>query len=136
MSIDSPEPAIEAMLRAYAAALNASNVADALALYDEDGVFMPPFSPSAIGIDAIRGAYERVFSAIRLEVAFHIAEIVTMAPDWAFARTNSAGTCLVHATGAVTKEANQELFVLRRIGDAWKIARYSFSTTNPPTSGA
>lgn len=77
-----------------------------------------------------------MFSAIRLEVVFHVAEIVTMAPGWAFARTNSAGTCLVHATGAVTVEANQKLFVLHRVGSAWNIARYSFSTTNLPPSAA
>ncbi len=29
-------------------------------------------------------------------------------------------------------EANQELFIFRKVGDDWKIARYSFSTTNPP----
>ena len=136
MGIDDPTSAIAATLRAYEAALNASNVADAVALYAEDGVFMPPFSPSAIGTDAVRDAYERVFSAIRLEVTFDMAEIVPVAADWAFARTNSAGTCLVHATGAVSAEANQELFVLRRAGDAWKIARYSFSTTKPPATHA
>jgi hypothetical protein len=27
---------------------------------------------------------------------------------------------------------NQELFVFQKIDDAWKIARYCFSTTNPP----
>ena len=38
-----------------------------------------------------------------------------------------------HQTGAKTAEANQELFVFRRSTDGrWKIARYSFSTINPP----
>lgn len=127
---------VEATLRAYEAALNASSVADALQLYTEDGVFMSPFSPSAVGIVAVQAAYEHVFSAIQLLVVFHIAEIVLLAPDWAVARTNSAGTCLVHATGTRTQEANQELFILRKSGATWKIARYSFSTTNPPSPGA
>jgi ketosteroid isomerase-like protein len=56
-----------------------------------------------------------------------------MAPGWAFAPTNSAGTVTVNATGAKSAEANQELFIFRKGPDgAWKIARYSFSTTNPP----
>jgi len=128
--------AIETTLRAYEAALNASDVAAVLPLYSGDGVFMPPFNPSAIGIAAVEAAYRQVFEAIRLQVVFHIAEIVLLNPDWAFARTNSTGTCLVHATGARTQEANQELFVLNKAGGTWKIARYSFSTTNPPPTGA
>ena len=67
---------------------------------------MTPFSPSAIRTDTICSAYERTFSATRLEVLFHIAEIVTIVPESAFARKNSAGTCLAHATGAVTAEQN------------------------------
>jgi hypothetical protein len=73
-----------------------------------------------------------VFSAITLNVKFEIAEIRQIAPDWVIARTNSAGTVKVKATGGDGPEANQELFVFQRIDDAWKIARYCFSTTNPP----
>jgi len=29
-------------------------------------------------------------------------------------------------------EANQELFVFQKVDSDWKIARYCFSTTNPP----
>jgi ketosteroid isomerase-like protein len=40
---------------------------------------------------------------------------------------------LDHATGTRSAEANQELFIFSKDGDgSWKIARYSFSTTNPP----
>jgi hypothetical protein len=54
-----------------------------------------------------------------------------MAPNWVFARTNSAGTVKVHATGGGGPEANQELFLFQKIDGDWKIARYCFSTTNP-----
>jgi ketosteroid isomerase-like protein len=98
----------------------------------DDGVFMPPYSPSAIGSAAVRKAYDSVFAAIRLTVKFNIAEIVEMSPDWVFARTNSTGTTLNHATGKTSAEGNQELFIFRRDRDGkFKIARYSFSTTNP-----
>ena len=101
-------------------------------LYAEDGVFMPPYSPSAVGIAMVRQAYDAVFAAITLNVKFHITEIVEMASDWAFARTNSSGTTTVHATGAKDTEGNQELFLFRKDTDGtWKIARYSFSSTNP-----
>jgi len=39
---------------------------------------------------------------------------------------------LDHATGNSSVEANQELFIFRKATDGnWKIARYSFSSTNP-----
>jgi len=85
------------------------------------------------GTAAVRQAYDAVFKAITLSVKFHVAELVRMAPDWAFARTNSAGTNTLNATGAKSAEGNQELFIFHKDdGGAWKIARYSFSTTNPP----
>ena len=124
---------VEAVLTAYEAALNAADTAAVLPLYTDDGVFMSPNSPSAVGLAAIRHAYDAVFGAIRLTVKFHVVEVVVLAPDWAFARTNSAGTVKIHATGAQSAEANQELFLFQKSSDgAWKIARYSFSTTNPP----
>lgn len=121
------------LLGRYEAALNASDTDAVMALYAPDGVFMPAFSPSAVGAGAVRQAYDAVFEAIRLSVKFDIVEIVQVAPEWAFARTNSAGTVTVNATGATVTEANQELFVLQKdVHGFWKIARYSFSPTNPP----
>ena len=80
----------------------------------------------------MRKAYDAVFAAIRLTVKFNAAEIVEMSPEWVFARTTSEGTTLSHATGNVSKEANQELFIFHKEkGGKFKIARYSFSTTNP-----
>src|SRR5271166_3144822 len=37
--------------------------------------------------------------------------------------------------GEAARSVNQELFIFRKDGDgAWRIARYSFSPTNPPAS--
>ena len=123
---------IETVLRDYERALNASDLDGVLKLYTEDGVFMAPHRPSAVGIKQVEATYTGAFQAIDLEVEFDIVEIEVMADDWAFARTNSSGTTTINATGDKVAEANQELFVLRKIGDNWQIARYSFSSTNPP----
>ena len=125
--------AIMGVLSSYETALNASNTAAVLPLYAEDGVFMPPHNQPAVGIAAIRQAYDAVFKAIKLSLKFTAAEVVQVAPNWAFARTNSAGSVTVNATSAKSAEANQELFIFTKGADGtWKIARYSFSTTNPP----
>jgi ketosteroid isomerase-like protein len=93
---------------------------------------MPQHFPSSVGADAVREAYDAVFKTIQLTVKFNLAEVVEMSPNWAFARTNSVGKVKVHATGQSSPESNQELFVFQKVAGDWKIARYCFSTTNPP----
>jgi uncharacterized protein (TIGR02246 family) len=126
------ERAVAETLSAYNQALTSSDTNAVMPLYAQDGVFMPPYSPSAVGLAEVRKAYDAVFASIQLTVKFKIAEILEMSPDWVFARTNSAGTTLNHATGAISKEGNQELFIFHKEKDGkFRIARYSFSTTNP-----
>ena len=125
------EKAVAEVLAKYQDALNQSDTDAVMMLYAPDGVFMPQNSPSSVGLVEVRNAYDAVFKTIRLTVQFNVAEVVEIASNWAFARSNSAGTVKVHATGAGGPEANQELFLFQEIDGAWKIARYCFSTTNP-----
>jgi uncharacterized protein (TIGR02246 family) len=132
MTIHDEDKAIRSMLHTYEQALNDADTEAVMQLYADDGVFMPQNFPSSVGSEAVRQAYKGVFEAIRLTVTFAIEEVQVIAPEWAFVRTNSSGTVLIHATGATSAEANQELFLLRKAQGDWKIARYCFSTTNPP----
>jgi uncharacterized protein (TIGR02246 family) len=128
----SDEAAIRSTLASYEAALNGSSTEAVMPLYTGDGVFMPPNNRSAVGKPAVRQAYDAVFKAITLNVKFTIAELVGLSAEWAFVRTNSAGTNKINATGKISPEGNQELFIFRKETDGkWRIARYSFSTTNP-----
>ncbi|HYC26093.1 MAG TPA: SgcJ/EcaC family oxidoreductase, partial [Roseiarcus sp.] len=132
---DSDEGAIRKVMASYNDALNGGSTAAVLPLYADDGVFMPPYSQSAVGKDAVRKAYDAVFKELKFDVKFTIAELVTMSANWAYVRTNSAGTTGHSSTGKTTSEANQELFIFRKGADgAWLIARYSFSPTNSPPS--
>lgn len=127
------EAGIRKTMSDYNAALNDGKTAEVLPLYTKDGIFMPPYSNSAIGQSAIRAAYDAVFHELKFNVKFKIAELVVMDPTWAYVRTNSAGTTHHASTGKTTAEANQELFIFKRgDGGTWRIARYSFSPTNPP----
>lgn len=123
--------AVKTVLLSYQDALNNQSVDQAVSLYTHDGICMPQHAPSFIGSENVRKAYEGFFALIRFDVAFEIQEIVPMAPDWVFARTNSAGTKEVKGRG-VGNEANQELFIFQKANGEWKIARCCFSTTNPP----
>ena len=126
------EQAVAALLAKYEDALNRSDTEAVMQLYASDGVFMAQNFPSSVGANAVRKAYDAVFKTIELSVKFNIAEVIELSPNWAFARTNSAGKVKVHATGESSPESNQELFIFRKVGGDWKIARYCFSTTNPP----
>lgn len=132
-AVSNDEAAIKSVLASYNDALNGGETAAVLPLYTADGIFMAPFSQSNIGQVAIRKAYDAVFEELKFNVTFSIAELVQMAPTWAYVRTNSAGTTRHHSTGTTTSEANQELFIFAKGDDGrWRIARYSFSPTHPP----
>ena len=127
------ETGIKETMAAYNAALNGGETTAVLPLYTDDGVFMPPYSQSAVGKEAVKKAYDKVFDELKFHVQFTIAELVVVAPTWAYVRTNSAGTTDHHSTGRTTAEANQELFIFEKGNDEkWRIARYSFSPTSPP----
>lgn len=128
----SDQSAIRDILQRYERALNASDTDAVMTLYTADGVFMPQHFPSSVGAKAVKRAYDGVFGMIKLAVKFEIVEVHVVAPNWAFARTNSSGTVTVLADKSGGPEANQELFVFQKVGEDWKIARYCFSTTNPP----
>ena len=126
------EQAAAAVLTAYQDAINASSTDMVMKLYASTGILMAQHYPPSIGTSALRQAYDTIFQTITLKVKFTIEECNQVAPEWIFARTTSSGTARLNASGEGGPEANQELFVLQKIEGAWKIARYCFSTTNPP----
>ena len=126
------EASIRALLARYNKALNESDTAAVLPLYTADGIFMAPYSASNVGQDAIRAAYDHVFTMLKFDVVFDVVELVVLTPEWAYGRTNSAGHTTNPATGVQSSEGNQELFVFHKDAADWKIARYSFSPVSPP----
>ncbi|PYH55560.1 YybH family protein [Aspergillus niger CBS 101883] len=122
---------ISTLLHAYGEALKSRNVDEAVALYTEDGVIMPPHFSASTGTEALRDSYTRIFATIQLVINFQIEEIVIMSPEWAFARTTAEGTKTILATQESESHANQELFILRRNNGKWLIARYAFSSMKP-----
>jgi uncharacterized protein (TIGR02246 family) len=130
--ITSIQTEIEEVLETYETALNASDIDTVLSVFAPDGVFMPPNQPSTIGTDAIRAAYEGIFQTITFDTELTVGEIVQVAPEWAFVRTHSNGHVTINAIQQRVPDANHELFIFQKgDGNAWRIARYAFATTNP-----
>ena len=92
---------------------------------------MPPHFSASAGTDALRESYTRIFATIQLVITFQIEEIVVMSSEWAFARTTAEGTKTILATQESEPHANQELFLMKKEGGKWLIARYAFSTMKP-----
>ncbi|MER8961713.1 SgcJ/EcaC family oxidoreductase [Mesorhizobium sp. M0701] len=126
------EAAIMQQLQSYEQALNNSDAKAVVKLYTDDSVLMPQETPTVVGIKAVEQFYVATFQAIDINLHFQIAEIQVVSDEWAFLRTTSAGTMKIHATGNEVPSHNQELFVLHKEVGAWKLARYSFSSTLPP----
>ncbi|GLK56594.1 uncharacterized protein (TIGR02246 family) [Methylopila capsulata] len=123
---------IQGVLQTYETALNASDADKVLTVFAPDGVFMAPNSPSLVGADAIRAAYGGIFQTITFDTELTVEEVVQVAPNWAFVRTSSNGHVTVNAIKQRVPDANHELFIFQKgDDDVWKIARYSFATTNP-----
>lgn len=127
--MSSTQEQLEKLLAAYEISLNAADAGKIEQLYTEDGVFMPAGFPTASGRAAVKGAYDAVFANIKIAIHFTVDEL-TVKGDVAYARTHSAGTATVVATGATGPEANRELFVFARGANGWKIARYMFNKTS------
>jgi len=118
---------IESVLKSYETALNTNDIETILGLFGGEPVFMPQHAPALIGREAVRAGYEHVFATLKLAVIFTTHEIEE-AGEWAWARTSSAGRTKVLAAGIEVQEGNNELFVLRREQNLWKIHRYLFAT--------
>ncbi|MBV9378388.1 MAG: nuclear transport factor 2 family protein, partial [Alphaproteobacteria bacterium] len=69
-TIPRDEAGIRETMAAYNAALNGGKTAAVLPLYTEDGVFMPPYSQSAVGKSAVAAAYDKVFDELQFDVKF------------------------------------------------------------------
>jgi uncharacterized protein (TIGR02246 family) len=121
------------VIKAYEKSLNASDTATALELYGEDPIFMPEYSAALSGREAVRAGYDHVFETLKLNVIFTVHEVVEMG-DLAYVRTTSAGETEILSKKRKVKEGNNELFIFRKELGKWKIHRYLFASTNPPTA--
>jgi len=117
---------LHTVLASYETSLNAGDAGRIEQLYTVDGVFMPAGFPTAFGRPAVRATYDAIFKNIRIAIHFTVDELKVKG-NFAYARTHSAGTSTVIATGASGPEANRELFIFARTADGWKIARYLFN---------
>lgn len=118
--------AIEKLLSIYGDVLNSSDVSKTVALFTRDGILMPNGAPLAKGQEQLKVTYEALYNAFQLNVEYVTDEVIVNG-DYAYARTNSRGNTLIHATGETIPVENKELFVLHKDNGQWKISHYMFN---------
>ncbi|HEY0479702.1 MAG TPA: SgcJ/EcaC family oxidoreductase [Kofleriaceae bacterium] len=125
---------IEAVLERYETALNTSDTNAAVGIYGDGAIFMPQGSSPAVGLGAIRQAYDQIFAAVGLHVTFTIDEVKLLG-DTAWVRTHSIGEMVVRGAGIHVPGKNSELFIFeKQKSGEWRVARYLFATQLSPKS--
>lgn len=131
--MESDRDQISELLRLYQEAANAGDPERLRTLYTDDAILLPGDFPTAVGGQAIQDFYAYAFSALSIEIDIDIRpEEIIVQDDLAFATTSSTGTRTYTETKETVPENNRELWVLRSVGGAWKIARYMFNKSQRP----
>ncbi|TVQ28862.1 MAG: nuclear transport factor 2 family protein [Spirochaetaceae bacterium] len=108
---------IEAIFADYSAAANAEDTDAWIALWDVDGIQMPPGAPAVVGRDAIYQRVRPVHQMMDLEGFSITVEEVEAAGPWAYARGVYTVSMTPKAGGATNRINGKYLTVFRRQPD-------------------
>jgi len=122
---NSDDAKIRELIFAYQNTLNNEEIEKIPTLYSDQAIFMPPEIPAINGVKEITLTYEYLFSQFDFELEFDIKEVV-ISENFAYVISNSEGTIKSSETEEASK--NQEIFILIKEGDDWKISRYIFNS--------
>ncbi len=126
---NSDEAKIRELISEYQIALNNEEIEKIHTLYSKQAIFMPPEIQAIHGVEEIVLTYEYLFGQFNFELEFDIKEVV-VSENFAYVLSNSEGTIESNETEETSK--NQEIFILIKEGDDWKISRYMFNSLPNP----
>jgi len=125
--MEGDEAKIRELISGYQIALNNEEIEQISTLYSEQAIFMPPDVPAINGVEEIVLTYEYLFSQFDFELEFDIKEVVIL-ENFAYVVSNSEGTITLESSGTEETSKNQEIFILIKEGDDWKISKYMFNS--------
>jgi len=125
--MEGDEAKIRELISVYQIALNNEEIEKIPTLYSEQAIFMPPDVPAINGVEEIGLTYEYLFSQFDFELEFDIKEVEIL-ENSAYVLSNSEGTITLENAEAEETSKNQEIFILIKEGDNWKISRYMFNS--------
>jgi len=125
--MEGDEAKIRELISVYQIALNNEEIEKIPTLYSDQAIFMPPDVPAINGVEEIGLTYEYLFSQFDFELEFDIKE-VEISENSAYVVSNSEGTITLESSETEETSKNQEIFILIKEGDNWKISRYMFNS--------
>ena len=125
--MEGDEAKIRELISEYQIALNNEEIEKISTLYSEQAIFMPPDVPAINGVEEIGLTYEYLFSQFDFELEFDIKQVV-ISENFAYVLSNSEGTITLESSGTEETSKNQEIFILIKEGDDWKISKYMFNS--------
>ncbi len=125
--MEGDEAKIRELIFAYQNMLNNEEIEKISTLYSEQAIFMPPDVPAIKGVEEVVLTYEYLFSQFDFELEFDIKQVV-ISENFAYVLSNSEGTITLESNETEVTSKNQEIFILIKEGDNWKISRYMFNS--------
>jgi len=125
--MEGDEAKIRELISGYQIVLNNEEIEKISTLYSEQAIFMPPDVPAIHGVEEIGLTYEYLFSQFDFELEFDIKEVV-ISENFAYVVSNSEGTITLESNETEETSKNQEIFILIKEGEDWKISRYMFNS--------
>jgi len=125
--MEGDEAKIRELISVYQNMLNNEEIEKISTLYSEQAIFIPPDVPAINGVEEIGLTYEYLFSQFDFELEFDVKEVV-ISENFAYVLSNSEGTITLESSETEETSKNQEIFILIKEGDDWKISRYMFNS--------
>ena len=116
----------------WSATVNAGDVDGWIALWDDDGVQMPPNAPAVHGKPAIRETASGVFLSVDFEEFTINNEEVQVFGDIRFALGNYSFVTLKAEGDPVPYEGKYMTIFKRQPDGSWKVYRDCFNSSTPP----
>jgi ketosteroid isomerase-like protein len=115
---------------AFVKAFNEKSVDQVLAIYAENSVFMPPHQPIIRGKDALRTFYDELLKSGATNLKIDVSEVSGHGP-----LAYQSGTYemdVKSASGTASHDRGKYLFILRKLGDAWRYEYTVWNSDLPP----
>ena len=117
---------IRQLLHTYQRGLNEANLDLIRSVYTNDAIVIGQPFPTATGLEAILALYSDFLSKLDFNVQFDLLEL-ELRGDLGFIRTRSHGTIVPKGQKPTGSEGNREIFIVKKIAEAWKFYRYIFN---------
>ena len=119
----------------YTLACGSGDVEAYMALWDDNGVQMPPDVPANIGKEQIRPGMEAGFDLFDFEVPI-VVEEAEIAGDWLFVRCTYTISLTPKEGGDTTTRSGKDLCIWKRQADgSWKLYIDCYNYNAPPPAG-